>query len=87
MLSDVSDKKVLRKKQHNLTFPFCQYIILILYACTGREGGCTCICTFAYSEGGRVKNSHFSAYVIYGCPRTKIKYKIINKRNKVSHHY
>ena len=33
--------------------------ISIVYACTGREGGSFNECTFAYSEGGRVKICDF----------------------------
>ena len=38
--------------------------ISISYACTGREGGFAYKCTHAYSEGGRVQNFDFFAYVI-----------------------
>ena len=38
--------------------------ISISYACTGREGGFAYKCTHAYSEGGRVENFDFFAYVI-----------------------
>ena len=37
-------------------------ILIIAYACMGREGGCCPKSTLAYSQGGRVKNSDFFAY-------------------------
>ena len=38
--------------------------INIAYACMGREGGCCPKSTLAYSQGGRVRNSDFFAYVL-----------------------